>query len=148
MTHFRSEQVQPSILRSAALSSPKLNLLINSRRNHCSDLRVLARYKRLQVRHKTFVNHLHHFSLASMGDVVLVVEKSDLQRVRHKTFVDHLHIVGLVNVGTNQLENLLLDGSKTVDLRHLGGNVACESHIVQDAKRPAPAILLIDLGRE
>jgi hypothetical protein len=116
MTHFRSEQVQPSILRSVALSSPKLNLLINSRRNYCSDLRVLARYKRLQVRHKTFVNHLH--------------------------------IVGLVNVGTDQLENLLLDGSKTVDLRHLGGNVACESRIVQDAKRPAPAILLIGLGRE
>jgi hypothetical protein len=62
--------------------------------------------------------------------------------------VDHLQVVSLVNVGADQLEDLLLDGSKTVDLGHFSGSIACESQIDQIAKRLAPGILLIGLGRE
>jgi hypothetical protein len=98
------------------------------------------------------VNHLQVFYLASIEDVILVVEKIGLQQVRHKTFVDHFHIVGLVNVGTDQLENLLLDGSKTVDhiqvicLVSIGDVVLVEEWLAtsqaQDVRGPSPCPLL------
>lgn len=62
-------------------------------------------------------------SLASIRDVVLVVKKNSLQQIGYKALVNHLKVIGLVDVCADQLEDLLLDGSKTADLGHLGGNV-------------------------
>jgi hypothetical protein len=100
------------------------------------------------------VNHLQVSYLASIGDAVLVVEKNGLRQVRHKTFVDHFHIVGLVNIGTDQLEDLLLDGSKTVDhlqvicLASIGDAVLVEEWLAasqtQDVREPSPCPLLYD----
>lgn len=63
--------------------------------------------------------------LACVGDISVVVNENGLEQRRHHIRIDHLKVVGFFNICVDELQDLLLDGSKASDFGGFRCNAPC-----------------------
>lgn len=67
---------------------------------------------------------VQNLGLSSVGHVASIVYKDRLQKGRNHAIVDHLQVIRFLNVGVDEFQDFLLDGSQTADFGGLRGNVS------------------------
>ena len=65
---------------------------------------------------------VEHFGITSGGKVLLVVSEDGVEKSRDERAVDLVEILGLLDVSLDELEDLLLDRTKSSNLGSLGGD--------------------------
>lgn len=69
-------------------------------------------------------DNVKDFGFTSIWNIPLVVKQYSIKKWGNHAVVDHLHIIGLFDVDVDQLQDLLLDRSKTANFGSLGRDIS------------------------
>jgi hypothetical protein len=77
-------------------------------------------------------HNVEDLSIAGIGNVTVVVDQYGVQKRRNNAVGNHLQVVRLLDIGVDQLQDLLLDGTETTDTGHLRSDRTVLSNTLRD----------------